>query len=174
MLTRILSAPSHNIWLLIPWNIPKSLHKKGLKMRHISSVDSLACFPSDLHCWLHCFTSDSGSLSAQIAPAAWTRFKCYLNIYVLITSVQSWLLRTKVFYHFHKHLWKAQSREVEILCIIWSFLFNFWWSTSTKRNGKKEKCFNLEILLSDSVNRFFCLFVFFLGFLPVLMKNNRK
>lgn len=54
--------------------------KISLKMRHISSVDSLACFPSDLHCWLRCFTSDSGSLSAQIAPAAWTRFKCYLNI----------------------------------------------------------------------------------------------
>lgn len=40
------------------------------------------------------------------------------------------------------------------------FLFDFWRLTSTKSNGKKEKRSNLEILLNDSVYRYF----FFPGF----------
>lgn len=113
-------------------------------MQRVTSIDSLAPYPADLRRWLCCFTSDSGNLSARIAPAAWTRFKCCLNIYVLITSVQSWLRGTNVFYRF-------QSREVKVLSFIWLFLVDFWRLASTKSNGKKKKRSNLEILLYDSV-----------------------
>lgn len=123
-------------------------------MQRVTSIDSLAPYPADLRRWLCCFTSDSGNLSARIAPAAWTRFKCCLNIYVLITSVQSWLRGTNVFYRF-------QSREVKVLSFIWLFLVDFWRLASTKSKGKKKKRSNLEILLYDSVY----LFIYFPGFL---------
>lgn len=125
-------------------------------MWRVTSVDSLARFLSDLRRWLPCFTSDSGSLSAQISPAAWTRFRCYLNIYVLITFVQSRLFGTKVFYHFHKHLWKVQSRELDILCFIWSV---FIWFLKVDINEEQRE--EGETLQSRNLPKWLSLSLFF-------------